>query len=173
MDLLAHAAYGATACSRTGVAGGRKGGPRSWVADWTVWLAALFGIMPDLLSMGPAFVGYLREGMPGNFFHHMGYNDVIVYRYVHSLVVALTVALVLRLAWKPLFVPSLAWPVHLVMDALTHGSGKFETTLLYPLSAWHVEGIRWWQHPELVLGYWLVLPVLWLGLHLWRRSRPA
>jgi hypothetical protein len=117
VDLLAHVVYGATVCSRTGLAGGA----------------------------------------------------ILRYRYMHSLLVALAASGLLRLAWKPLLIPSLAWPLHVAMDALTHGAGKYQTTVFYPLSTWSPEGVRWWQHPELVAGYWILLPVLWLALWLWRR----
>jgi hypothetical protein len=169
MDLLAHAVYGATVCSRKGLAGGSRGAACRWAADWTVWCAALFGILPDIVSMGPPFLAWLQAGTPGNFFHDLDGGDIVVYRYVHSLIVALLVSGLLRLAWRPLFIPSLAWPLHLVMDALTHGTGKFQTTVFYPLSTWSFDGIRWWQHREVVAAYWLLLPVIWLGLRLWRR----
>ena len=173
MDLLAHAVYGATVCSRTGLAGGSRGAARPWVADWTLWCAILFGILPDAVSMGLPFLDWWRAGMQGNFFHDFGGRDVVVYRCAHSLITALAVSGLLRLACKPLFVPSLAWALHVVMDALTHGTGKFQTTVFYPLSTWSFDGIRWWEHPGVVLAYWLFLPVFWVALRVWRRNRRA
>jgi hypothetical protein len=173
MDVFAHAVYGATVCSRTGMAGGSKAHGRRWIADWTLWTAALFGILPDALSMGLPFLAFWQAGMPDNFFHNFGGEDIVRYRYAHSLIIALAVSLALRLAWKPLFIPSLAWPLHVVMDAFTHGPGKFHTTLFYPLSDGGPNGIRWWEHPYLVLAYWLALPAIWLGLQIWRRRTAA
>ena len=174
MDLLAHAAYGVTFCSRTGLAGGANGpsGPaaRCRLLDWTAWAAALFGILPDVLSMGPAFVVFATGGMRGNFFRDMPPESLACYHWTHSLIVALAAAGLLRLAWKPVFIPSLAWPLHVLMDAWTHGAGRFRTPIFYPLTDWGFEGIRWWQHPGVVLAYWLVLPAFWLALWYWRRK---
>lgn len=176
MDLLAHALYGATVCSRSGIAGGVGEGSislagRRWTADWTVWCAALFGILPDVVSMGLPLLAFWQAGAQGNFFRGLGGGDMVCYHCMHSLIVALAVSGLLRLAWKSLFIPSLAWPLHVVMDSVTHGTGKFATTLFYPLSMWSLDGIRWWQHPEVVVAYWLLLPVIWLGLRIWRRQK--
>lgn len=175
MDLLAHAVYGATVCSRTGLAGGLKGSTGNdchhWMTEWTVWCAALFGILPDVVSMGlPLFV-FWQAGVPGNFFRDMGNDALVSYHYMHSLIVALAVSGLIRFAWKPLFIPSLAWALHVVMDALTHGAGKFHTTLFYPLSTWGFDGISWWRHPEVMLAYWFLLPAIWLGLWICRRRQ--
>lgn len=175
MDFLAHALYGATVCSRSGLAGGRTGAGRTEGRgrrrmDWTVWAALAFGVLPDAVSMGPPFLAFLLAGAPGNFFHDLGGTDMIAYRAMHSLVVALCAAGALRACVRPLALPALAWPLHVVMDAVTHDDGKFGTTLLFPFSTWSIPGIRWWEHPGVVWGYWLALPVLWVGLVAWRRG---
>ena len=148
--------YGATVCSRSGVAGGAEGSPgrgvRSLLKDRSLWFALLFGLLPDVVSMWPSFFIFWMEGARGNFFVEFGGPALAVYRTMHSLLVALAAAGGLRLIWKPLFVPSLAWPLHLVMDSVTHGSGKFQTMLFYPLSFFHIEGIRWWRHRWIVLA---------------------
>ena len=172
MDVLAHALYGATACSRTGLAGGLKGtGRRPWLSDWTVWCSAAFGVLPDAVSLGPPIVAFLLGGGTGNFFATVGGDSIVRYRWMHSLIVALAASGILRLAWKPLFVPSLAWALHVLADALTHASGKFQTTFFYPLSSWHFDGIRWWLHPGLMIAYWMLLPIIWFALSAWRRRR--
>ena len=170
MDLLAHAIYGATVCSCTGLGGGRAGaGKRAWFSDRSVWWAAAFGVLPDVLSMGPALAVFILDGTPGNFFHNVGGDTLTLYHYMHSLLVALTVAGMLRLLHRPLFLPSLAWLLHVLMDAGTHAGGKFATLLFYPLSPWSFHGIRWWEHPGVIWSYWLLLPAIWLCLGLLRR----
>lgn len=170
MDLLAHMAYGATLGSRTGFAGGRAGnGRRPWIADRTVWIAALFGALPDVVSMGPAYLARHGAGDAGRFFTEFTGRDLVCYWTFHSLVVSLAVS---ALLWKfrpSLFAPSLAWALHVAMDALTHPAGKFRTPLFYPLSTWGIDGVRWWAHPALIAGYWLALPLLWYALHRGRR----
>ncbi|HOW98582.1 MAG TPA: hypothetical protein P5567_00330 [Kiritimatiellia bacterium] len=174
MDILAHAVYGATICSRPGLAGGRTGAGRPWFRDWTAWAAMLFGILPDALSMGLPFLQFEHGDHVGHFFREFDGAGLIHYRYAHSLLVALAVSGLLRLLRRPLFLPSLAWPLHLALDALTHASpGKFHTELFYPLSSWAFNGLSWWQHPGLVALYWLALPAAWLALCAWRaRGRP-
>lgn len=171
MDILAHALYGATACSRKGLAGGLAPEKRPLLSDPTVGAALLFGILPDVVSMGIPLVIFIANGSNGNFFHHLDGPAITVYRYMHSLVIALAFWGLVRLRAPRWSVPALAWPVHVVMDALTHGSGKFQTTVFYPLSTWAPEGIRWWQHPKLILAYWLALPAIWLALAALRRRR--
>ena len=175
MDLIAHAVYGATVCSQSGLAGGSKGsavkGRSPWIADRTVWLAALFGVLPDVVSMGLPFLLFRLTGAHGNFFRDLDANILVCYRYMHSLIVALAVSGLLVLVWKPLRVPSLAWPLHVLMDSVTHGAGKFQTPLFYPVSTWGLHGIRWWLHPGVMLTYWSLLPCIWLCLWTWRRRR--
>jgi hypothetical protein len=172
MDLAAHALYAATVCSRTGLAGGRTGAPcRRWYRDGTVWWAVAFGLLPDVLSMWVPFAVHVISGQPGNFFHHFGGDWLTVYRTVHSLVIALAVSAAL-LAWRrSLFIPSLAWAVHVLLDAVSHGQGKYQTLLFYPLTSWGIDGIAWWRTPWFFVAYWAVLPVTWLTLVLVRRVR--
>lgn len=173
MDLLAHALYGSTICSKSGLAGGRKGSGLGFVTDWTFWYAGAFGIMPDIISMGVPFVLFWLNGTPGHFFGNFDENGITLYRYMHSMIIAAVVVLILRLIYKPLFVPSLAWPVHVLLDSLTHNLGKFRTTLFYPITDWAFEGMAWWRYNEVVMAYWIILPIMWSGIVIWRYcSRP-
>jgi hypothetical protein len=102
VDLVAHALYGATVCSRTGLAGGRKGAQKRWHSDRTAWCAVLFGVVPDVVSMGVPLAVFCLEGAHGNFFHALDGTDLIIYHYAHSVLVALAVS---GLLWRPLFFP--------------------------------------------------------------------
>ncbi len=174
MDTLAHAVYGATLFSRTGLAGGRRG-PRPGF-DWTVWAAVGFGLLPDLASIGVYFVESFIGGNGISFAGIPGYVFVL-YNATHSLVIAAAALGLIRLACRPLFVPALSWPLHLAIDMVTHARGRFQTPFLYPLSDVAVDGINWWMHPWLIRLYWAVLPAVWIGIALarrrWRRmARP-
>ena len=94
MDIFAHCVYGMTACSRSGLAGGRKGSGTSWFRDRSVWWAAGFGLLPDLASLGFPFLLFLFAGMPGNFFRDLNPDWLISYRYAHSMLTALVVAII-------------------------------------------------------------------------------
>lgn len=168
MDLLAHALYGSTICSKSGLAGGRKGSGRGFMTDWTFWCACAFGIMPDIFSMGVRFVVFRLNGTPGHFFGNFDENDMMLYRYMHSMITGAVVVLIARLAYKPLFIPSLAWLVHVLLDSLTHNLGKWRTTLFYPITDWAFEGLAWWRYEEVVMTYWIILPITWSGIVIWR-----
>ena len=170
MDLFAHMAYSATVCSRTGLAGGARGSPRRWFADSTVWWAVGFGLLPDALSMGCPLLFFWLDGSAGNFFHEMDGDAMVSYRYAHSMISALLFSGLIFLSVRRLFIPSLAWPLHLLMDMFTHGEGKYRTTLIYPVSDWGFDGISWWRHPWLTGLIWLMLPVVWLCLRLARKK---
>jgi hypothetical protein len=169
LDILAHAVYGATLFSRIGLAGGRKGGAATRHRfDWTIWAAVAFGLMPDLASIGVTFAQLVLSGNAPSF-HNIPSYVFVLYRLTHSLIVAGLFLLLVRVTARPLVVPALAWPLHILMDTVSHGNGMWQTPMLFPLSDWHFRGINWWEHPGVMLTYWGLLPVLWLAIHLWRR----
>jgi len=169
MDLLAHGIYGATVCSRTGLAGGRAGAGTDWVCDRGLWLALGFGLLPDLASMGPSYIAHWLSDSSDIYFRTVGPGTLRTYHWMHNLPVSLAAVALLRRVRPAWGLAALAWPLHVLMDAATHNGGKFGTMPLYPFSTWSFPGIRWWEHPRLVLGYWLALPLIWGGLWLWRR----
>ena len=81
----------------------------------------------------------------------------------------------LLVAWRrALWLPALAWPVHVLTDVPTHGSGPFLTPLLWPFSDRGFAGWSWWQHPWLFYGGWILVGLLVLAvvaLRLWRDDR--
>lgn len=169
MDLLAHACYGATICSRSGLAGGRNGFSRKrWFLDRTVWLAVMFSLLPDMVSMWIPFALFIRQDTGDNFFVWYGGEWLVVYRLVHSLVPALLCAGVLFFAYRKFFVPSLAWTVHIACDAVSHDGGKFSTMPFYPLSTFNVDGIAFWRNTWFVMTYYGLLVALWMSIIIWR-----
>lgn len=169
MDILAHALYGATVFSRVGLAGFRRrpaAAPLSFTRDWTVWAAAGFALAPDLSSIGLTFARMLLRGDAISF-HNLPPSLFVLYHCTHSLAIAGLVLFVLWVFARPVVVPALAWPLHILMDSFSHGDGPWQTLMFYPLSGWHYHGFNWWQTPGLMLLYWSLLPVLWLGLALW------
>ncbi len=172
MDTLAHAVYGATLFSRTGLAGGRRRPRPRGRFDWTLWAAFGFGLLPDLASIGVFFAEALINGrQPG--FGSLPPYVFVLYNATHSLLITGLALLLIRRLARPLVIPALAWPLHILMDIPTHARGRFQTPFLYPLSDYAFDGLNWWQHGWLVALYWGVLPLLWLGLHLARRRRAA
>jgi hypothetical protein len=171
VDILAHALYGATFFSCTGLAGSRQNMsvPRgTYVQDWTVWVAVLFGTLPDLTSIGATFIQMLIRGEPISF-HSLPPYVFILYHSTHSLLTASLVLCVIYWLARPLFVPALSWPLHILMDSFSHDSGRWHTLMFYPVSDWYYYGINWWQYPGFMMLYWGILPVLWIGIHFLRQ----
>lgn len=172
MDLLAHACYGATLCSRSGVAGGKTGlSGRRWYSDASVWWSVLFGLIPDMISMWLPFALFWFGDAHGNFFRWFDGAWLDVYRLSHSLLIALLVSAILFLVSRKHFICSLAWAVHIVCDAITHGSGKFRTMPLYPVTEWSIEGVPFWRSVWVAPVYWSVLLSLWLFIMIWLKKQ--
>ena len=174
MDTLAHAVYGATLFSRTGLAGGLRGPVnaqgRRIAFDWTFWTACGFGLLPDIASIGIYFTQSALNG-DGISFHALPAYVFVLYKLTHSLVMAFIGLGLIRLFWKPLSLPALAWPFHICLDIFTHPLGRFQTPFLYPISDLAFNGISWWMHPWFIRAYWGLVPLIWLGIVMARRRR--
>lgn len=175
MDTLVHGVIGAAICSRTGLAGGRRGPvdahgvPRK--TDWTLWAAFLFGIFPDVASLG---IHFLADFFVGNGvrWHAIPPFIFTLYNITHSLT-GMVIGYFLLVAWKrSLWLPALAWPLHVLMDIPTHGAGVFMTPILWPFSNAGVVGWNWWQTNFIFYGSWLFALGLWLAVAMLRISSP-
>ena len=165
MDTLVHGVLGAALCSRTGLPGGRRGPVdergRRQATDWTLWAAFGFGILPDLLSLG---IHFALDAFSGNGMRWHGIPDFIfvLYDFTHSLA-GIALGYGLLVAWRrALWLPALAWPLHVLVDVPTHGDGRFLTPILWPFSDWSFAGWSWWLHPAMLYGSWLLAGALWL-----------
>ena len=173
MDTLVHGVLGAALCSRTGIPGGRRGpvdaqGRPKWM-DWTFWAAFLFGLLPDLTSLGPYILPTVVSdtrltigGIPEWVF--------FLYSVTHSLLGMGVILGVLIWLYRPLWLPALAWPLHVGMDLFTHGEGVFLTPIAWPFSDWNFVGWSWWIHPSIFYGSWILAAVLWIAVGLMRIS---
>lgn len=173
MDTLFHGVVGAALCSRTGWAGGRRGPVdamgRRQTTDWTLWAALGFGLLPDLASLG---IHFTTDLVAGDGVKWSDIPDFVfrLYDCTHSLA-GMALAIGLLVAWKrALWLPALAWPLHVLTDVPTHGSGPFLTPLLWPFSERAFAGWSWWQHPWMFYGSWMFAAGLWLGVVVLRRS---
>jgi hypothetical protein len=171
MDLFAHACYGALLCSRSGLAGGRKGNSgRKWYRDGSLWLAVFFGLLPDIVSMWIPYLATAGWTDAGRFFRSYGGGWLEVYRWMHSLIPALLFCGLMGGFCRKLFVVSLAWPVHILCDAVSHGTGKFGTMIFFPASRFQFDGIPFWRHGWFMVAYWAVLAGLAIFIILWRKA---
>lgn len=176
MDTLFHGVMGAVLCSRTGLPGGRRGpvdeNGRQKYTDWTLWAAFFFGVLPDLASLG---IHFSMDLFMGNGVKWKGIPDFIfvLYDITHSLA-GMTVCIGLLVWWKrALWLPAMAWPIHVLMDIPTHGSGRFITPIFWPFSEWGFAGWSWWLHPWIFYGGWIVAGLLVLTVIAMRASWSA
>ena len=173
MDTLVHGAIGAVLCSRTGILGWRLGpvdekGRRKF-SDWTLWAAFLFGVFPDLASLG---IHFGMDMILGNGVRWKEIPDFVftLYNVTHSLF-GMAVCIGLLAWWKrALFVPALAWPLHVLMDVPTHGHGIFMTPLFWPFSERGFAGWNWWLYKGIFYGSWTFAFGLWLAVVAMRLS---
>ena len=174
MDTLLHGVVGAALCSRTGLAGGRRGpvdaqGRRA-IFDWTLWAAFFFGTLPDLASLG---IHFAMDAVAGNGVRWHGISGFVFFLYdvTHSLL-GIAVCYGLLLAWKrALWLPALAWPLHVLTDVPTPGAGRFITPIFWPFSDWGFAGCSWWIDPRVFFGGWILVGALWLVVGVLRLSR--
>ena len=112
-----------------------------------VWLAVLFGILPDLLSFG---ILLLTRALSGAQFER-GPPSVdglpswlfISYNMMHSFVVFVIVFLAVYLLTKKWLWYMVAWPIHIFIDIPTHSTRFFPTPFLWPISNYSFDGISW------------------------------
>ena len=111
-----------------------------------VWLAALFGVLPDLLSFGILFAVYLATGTfhrgppPVNSIPGWVYG---AYNLTHSFVMFLAAFIIVFLITKKWFWPLTAWAIHILIDIPTHSFRFFPTPFLWPISSYKFDGISW------------------------------
>ena len=176
MDTLSHAVIGAAVCSKTGLGGGLKG-PRDAqgrpkILHWTLWAAFLFGLLPDLASLGWYLVLHFPEH--GNqTWRILPPYIFTLYNWTHSLVIITPVLVLLYFIKRPLLLPALAWPLHIVVDVFTHGKGRFTTPLFWPISDMRFYGINWWEHGTFWLASWGVIIALCIAIIAFRLTQRA
>ncbi|MBI2650622.1 hypothetical protein HYX04_04895 [Candidatus Woesearchaeota archaeon] len=121
-----------------------------------VWWAALFGVLPDILSFGILFV---MNMINGNF--HRGppaLNTLpkwlfTAYNLTHSFVLFVAVFFAVFLITKNWYLPLLAWGIHILIDVPTHSFRFFPTPFLWPISDYMFNGISWATPWFMLLNY--------------------
>ena len=80
-----------------------------------------------------------------------------LYNISHSIIVALTGILVIFI-WRrrvPIYI--FAWPIAIVMDALTHTRSFLPTPFLWPIFDWTFPGISWANRTVMTINYILIV----------------
>jgi hypothetical protein len=151
MDTLAHGLWGGLA------AGWKK----------RFGLAFLFGIAPDMCSFGALMIIRVVQGkfVPGKPPHETIPDWLYVaYDFSHSLIIIGVLWLLLWFVARPVAIPFLAWPLHILCDIPTHSQAYFPTPFLYPLSSYTYDGFSWAQRWFMITNYsgLLILALAWV-----------
>ncbi|MBS3104808.1 hypothetical protein J4234_00960 [Candidatus Woesearchaeota archaeon] len=129
-----------------------------------VWLATLFGLLPDFLSFGIVFAMNLVNG---NF--HSGPPAInslpewlfAAYNMTHSFVVFFIAFVLIYAFTKKWLWPLTAWGTHILIDIPTHSFRYFPTPFLWPLSDYKFNGISW-STPWFMLVNYSALMIIFL-----------
>jgi len=130
-----------------------------------IWLAVLFGVLPDLLSWTlfffyPAKNGFTWQNPDLSLIPKWVFT---MYGITHSLFVVAAVFIAVFLIFKHIPIFLLAWPLHILIDIPTHSRQFLPTPFLWPFSIWAFPGITWSNFYFMIINYTLiVLSLLYL-----------
>ena len=124
-----------------------------------VWLAVLFGVLPDLLSW-TVFMFYPKK--KGFNWKKPNFNLVpkwvfTLYGITHSFFVMAAVFLVVLLIFKTIPIYLFAWTIHVLIDIPTHTRDFLPTPFLWPFSKYAFPGISWGTKRFMIINYSLIL----------------
>ena len=121
------------------------------------FLAAAFGLLPDVIAFAPLTIWSAAQFVNGNrhLAGHRAAEEYIarnvpwlqtltakLYGASHSLIVWFVVfcaLLLLRRWWREW----LAWLLHILVDSPTHSRESYPTPAFWPLSDWTFDGVTW------------------------------
>lgn len=133
-----------------------------------VWLATLFGLLPDFLSFGIIFILNLvnssfRRGPPA--ISSLPEWLFAAYKMTHSLIIFLFVFILIYFLTKKWLWALAAWGMHIVVDIPTHSFRYFPTPFLWPISDYKFNGISWGTSWFMLVNYSSLMIVFILIAH--------
>lgn len=140
------------------------------------YLAAFFGVAPDLVGFTPAFLYLLfsdhsfgRGAFNGSSWVFRFAGEV--YNYSHSLVIFVIVMLiVMALRQGRIYWPMFGWAVHILIDIPSH-KGFYETPFLFPLSDYRFSHGLSWAHSSFMLINYSALVLTYLFIWQYGKKR--
>ena len=152
-----------------------------------VWLAAAWGVFPDLFAFTVPFLWLFWHLFLGDF----NLSDLprphevepvkpdtlpifqlasMLYNFSHSVIVFLLVFGVMYIILRRPVWEMGGWLLHIIMDIPTHTHAFFPTPFLYPFSSYKFDGISWANQPFFTIN-WIVLILLYSYLIYRYRSK--
>lgn len=156
------------------------------------YLAAFFGVAPDLVGFTPLFIYMILSGrfFSGEEFPFAATNWTFgfaesAYNYTHSAVIFLAgfilVSLVINLVRYRrdpdnyrffFFWPMLGWLLHILIDIPTHPD-FYHTPFLWPLSDYQYKGGVAWSHPTFMVINYALLITTYIAIYVYQRKKYA
>ncbi len=126
--------------------------------DW--WLAALFGILPDILVFVPFYLAKISTGnvrstsdlKPKSNIAFYSRWVLPMYNWTHSLLFVAFVITVCSMIFG-YHVEFWAMLIHVLVDVPSHQRQWFGTKLLYPFSHWQFNGGSWATRDFMLCNY--------------------
>jgi len=124
-----------------------------------VWLAVLFGVLPDLLSWTIFTLFPKKKGFTWKKpnFDLVPRWVFMLYGITHSIFVIATVFLLVFFIFGFLPIYLLAWPLHVLIDIPTHKKDFLPTPFLWPVSKYAFPGISWGTKKFMIANYSLII----------------
>lgn len=166
MDIFSHALWAGAVYKAVNLK--KKTGKK-----FNFWLAAFWGMFPDLFAFAIPFVWMFFLLISGKM--HFGewpspettepiarsfpfsYLAQTLYSYSHSIFIFAIIFLIAYLLFKKSAFILGGWLLHIVMDIPTHSYKFFPTPFLWPISNWKFNGISWATPWFLILDYGLLV----------------
>lgn len=156
------------------------------------YLAAFFGVIPDLIGFTPLFIYMIVSGrfFSGEQFPFTPTNWTFgfaeqAYNFTHSAVIFLAAMVIVNLIInlvkyhkQPLtyrfyfFWPILGWLLHILIDIPTHPD-FYHTPFLYPLSDYQYTGGVSWAHPTFMAINYGLLICAYIAIYIYQRKKYA
>ncbi len=138
--------------------------------------AVAFGTLPDLVVFMPAVVYLFLNRIA---FDPQLYNEKAswvfqyaynAYNYTHSLVIFAVIFLLVYAIRRKMYLPMLAWGLHILMDIPTHPD-FYQTPFLFPISDYRFPwGISWGQPVFFAVNYG-VLALSFILIYVYRKKK--
>lgn len=152
----------------------------------TALWAAFFGILPDLIAFGyfvPMLIFrtlFFGENYPNLEKINGTYQFVqsrvpeyihVLYNFSHSLVVFLLLFILIAIIRRGnLYLPILAWPLHILIDIFTHGPSSFPTPYLFPFHSPFL-GLTGWANFYFLSTNYLAIVIVYIWFYLFYKKK--
>lgn len=140
------------------------------------FLADFFGITPDIFGFLVNAIVSLIYNIPlmdqtrQHFNQQILGHVFVLYGLTHSLVIFAAVFLAVWVARKKMFLPLLAWGIHIVFDIPFHSAEFSPTPFLFPVSSFKFPGLAW-SNSYLVIINYSVLGILYLAFFILKNKK--